>query len=403
MLALAVLCALAALGTPAPEAQAKDALTVMAIDIAADGTASTLRIKMTKSVKAEVSSLGQPYRIVVDLPKAEFRVPGEPAAVQPITGYRYGNLDAARSRIVLDADRPLLIRAARFEKSQDGLGQVLVIELEPTDAAGFGARPPAAGGSEPVASTGLGALVPKPKAADASKLTPVVVIDAGHGGLDSGAISPKGVREKDVVLAFARKLRDLLKESGRYKVLMTRDADTFISLGGRVAFARKHGASLFISIHADTVDDGRYYSAKGAAVYTRSSNPSDEAARRTALKENMSDIMAGVEVPEEQDAVTDILMDLVQRETRTHSTAFARTMVGQLKRATHMLPTPQREAEFYVLKAPEVPSVLVELGFVSNKEEEQTLVSETWRSKVAASMVTAVDEFFEARGSGLPF
>jgi N-acetylmuramoyl-L-alanine amidase len=231
---------------------------------------------------------------------------------------------------------------------------------------------------------------------------PLIVLDPGHGGIDTGAKAASGELEKDVVLQFALTLRKKLESSGKYRVAMTRSDDTFIPLSERVRFARSHGASLMISIHADAIprSEGQ---AEGATVYTLSENASDAEAARLAEAENKADVIAGVDLTAEPDDVANILVDLAQRETKTYSSQFARTLVGELKSTARLHKNPLKAAGFRVLTAPDVPSVLVELGYMSTKDDLKLLTSAAWQAKTAQALSAAVDTFFTprlARGAG---
>ena len=230
---------------------------------------------------------------------------------------------------------------------------------------------------------------------------PLVVLDPGHGGIDNGTHAPSGENEKEIVLEFGLLLRDKLEKTGKYRVVMTRTDDTFIPLADRVRLARQRQASLFISIHADALARGEG-DAQGATVYTLSETASDAEAARLAEAENKADVIAGVDLTAEPGDVADILIDLAQRETKTFSTQFARTLVGEIKSVARMHKNPLKSAGFKVLKAPDVPSVLVELGYVSNRGDLKLLTSEAWRSRTADSIVQAVDTFFTTRFAGAP-
>jgi N-acetylmuramoyl-L-alanine amidase len=219
----------------------------------------------------------------------------------------------------------------------------------------------------------------------------VVVLDPGHGGLDPGASSRSGTLEKDVVLAFARAVKENLEATQRYSVLMTRDSDSFISLADRVRFARRQHADLLIAIHADAL---RGPTVRGATVYTLSEKASDAEAQALAEKENGVDILAGVAHAEDSEQIAGILIDLTQRETKNSSVFLARRLVRQLKPVTLLTGHPHRSAGFRVLKAPDVPSVLLELGYLSNRADERLLRSTEWRRKMAKAMVGAVDSYF---------
>jgi N-acetylmuramoyl-L-alanine amidase len=225
---------------------------------------------------------------------------------------------------------------------------------------------------------------------------PVIVIDPGHGGIDSGAIAPSGAEEKDVVLAVAKKLAEKLERTRRFRVVLTRYDDTFLPLEERVKMARMNSAALFISIHADSISRGEG-EARGATVYTVSDRASDAEAAKLADKENKSDLIAGVDLSTKSSDVAGILVDLAHRETKNFSGTFARTLVGRMQAATRMHKSPLRSAGFIVLRAPDVPSVLLELGFLSHPEDVKLLASGAWRDRVTEAMVEAVQNFFESR------
>jgi N-acetylmuramoyl-L-alanine amidase len=223
-----------------------------------------------------------------------------------------------------------------------------------------------------------------------SSVRPLVVIDPGHGGKDPGAIGWKGVREKDLVLRFALDLRRMLEKAG-YRVRMTRSSDRFLTLAERVEFARRHDAHLFISIHADKFRTG---TAQGLAVYTLSEEASDAEAAELARSENAADIIDGVDLGAGMEAVRDILIDLALRETKNQSVHFARLLTRAVRPAARLRPRPVRSANFRVLRNPEVPAVLVELGYVSNPRDVRNMQSRAWRRRLAAALARAVDRYF---------
>ena len=229
---------------------------------------------------------------------------------------------------------------------------------------------------------------------------PLIVIDPGHGGPDTGTKAGGGeIMEKNVVLDFSVTLRDQLEKSGRYRVVMTRTDDSFIPLAERVKFARQRQAQLFISVHADALPKSEG-DVQGATVYTLSDTASDAEAAKLAEDENRSDVIAGIDLGKEPDDVADILFDLAHRETKTFSHAFARLLVGEMKSAVRLHKKPLKSAGFVVLKAPDVPSVLIELGYMTNRSDLKLLTSETWRNKAAGTMVLAVEQFFRTRIAG---
>jgi N-acetylmuramoyl-L-alanine amidase len=205
--------------------------------------------------------------------------------------------------------------------------------------------------------------------------------------------------EKDIVLDFTQRLREHIEKLGKYRVLMTRADDTFVPLGERVRIARNAGAALFVSIHADALPHGEG-DAQGASVYTVSDTASDSEAARLAEKENRADVIAGVDLKAEPDDVADILIDLAQRETRSYSVQFAHRLVAEMKTATRLHKKPLKSAGLRVLRAPDVPSVLVELGYVSNRGDLRSLLSTNWRDRTADSIAQAVDSYFATRMAG---
>jgi N-acetylmuramoyl-L-alanine amidase len=237
---------------------------------------------------------------------------------------------------------------------------------------------------------------PEPPAVQQAKdARPVIMIDPGHGGIDPGAAGSGHVVEKDLVLSFAQRLKKKLEASGRYKVLMTRDEDVFVSLGARVKAARAAQADLFISIHADSISGGQ--DVRGLTVYTGSERASDADSARLADRENKADAAAGVESGDMPDDVSDILQELTLRETRGFSHGFATRLVGEFDAVARLNKNPHRQARFQVLRAHDVPSVLVELGYLSSQKDLDQLMSEEWRLKMASAMAVAVDRFFAAR------
>jgi N-acetylmuramoyl-L-alanine amidase len=220
---------------------------------------------------------------------------------------------------------------------------------------------------------------------------PVIVIDAGHGGIDPGATGVNGVREKTITLAVARELRDALQASGRYQAYLTRDDDEFVALRERIKRGREARGSLFISLHADAM--GRH-GTRGASVYTLSETASDAEAEKLAAKENKSDIIVGTDLGQHDALVTSILIDLAQRDTKNKAIEFADVLSAELAAVSPLLRKHRRFAGFAVLKAPDVPSVLVELGYLSNPTDAANLASRAHRARLAGATVQAIDRYF---------
>ena len=365
---------------------------------------------LSKPVTFKVFTLAEPYRVIIDLPDVKFQLPAGLGRKGRglVTAYRYGLIGPGRARIVIDVNAPVLVDKSFVLKPQNGQPARLVIDLIRTDRSTFLAalnkRRSRQAAVKPRRKSSTPAVrLPSAKAPRGRRSKPVIVVDPGHGGIDPGAISKNGVSEKTIVFAFAKALHKALQATGRYKVVLTRRIDTYVPLRERVAIARRQAGDLFISIHADSLPRRSARGVSGATVYTLSEKASDNEAKALAAKENRSDIIAGVDLPKEADEVTNILIDLAQRETKNLSIAFANTMLKTLRGTTPLNKKPHRFAGFAVLKAPDVPSVLVELGYLSNRADEKLMVSRSWRKKVAVAMTKAVDNYFSKRIARVPF
>ena len=418
LLAAAFLLALAGL------ARAEDLAQVTGSRVAGNGVRTRFVADISRPVSYSVYVLPDPYRVMIDMPEVSFALPDGAGSkvLGLISEFRFGTLDQGRSRLVLDTDGPVLIEKSYIMKAKGKQPARIVVDLVRTSketflktyradeniAAGETPLPlaeeklaeaeevaPASGADAPGKNAtmreGDAPAKPKKKIAGRAKGRRLVVIDPGHGGIDSGAVSKAKTEEKTVVLDFGLILRDMLEATGRYEVEMTRDDDSFVTLKDRIRVARKHEADLFIAIHADTV---RGQSARGATVYTLSEKASDAEADALAQKENRADIIGGVDLGGESEEITDILIDLAQRETKNHSMFFAKRAVGELKSMTRMTGQPLRSAGFMVLKAPDVPSILIELGYLSSREDEALLTSEAWQRKIAGALNKAIDGYF---------
>jgi N-acetylmuramoyl-L-alanine amidase len=374
-----------------------DSLPV-ATDARLGGDEAQTRFVMDLSRKIDLHAftLADPYRVILDIPQVVFRLPpksGEGGRGM-ITAYRFGLVMQGGSRMVFDLAKPVRIEKAFVVDATDGAPARLVLDLAATDRENFLRRialDNRVARSEPPATN-----VPEPASGDPR---PLVVLDPGHGGIDTGTRAASGELEKDIVLDFTQRLREHIEKLGKYRVLMTRTDDTFVPLGERVRIARNAGAALFVSIHADALPHGEG-DAQGASVYTVSDTASDSEAARLAEKENRADVIAGVDLKAEPDDVADILIDLAQRETRSYSVQFAHRLVGEMKTATRLHKKPLKSAGLRVLRAPDVPSVLVELGYVSNRGDLHSLLSANWRDRTADSIAQAVDGYFATRMAG---
>jgi N-acetylmuramoyl-L-alanine amidase len=362
-----------------------------------DATRTRLVMDLSRPIEIAAFTLADPYRVVVDLPQVTFQLPGRTGeqARGLVKAFRYGLVMQGGSRIVIDATGPVRIDKAFVLPAVDSQPARLVLDLVPIDRTGFLRN--LALENRPVREARRTEREPAKRGNDGR---PLIVIDPGHGGPDTGTIASGGEMEKTIVLEFAQALSEKLEKSGKYRVLMTRTDDRLVPLGERVRFARHEGAALFVSIHADALASRNESDVRGATVYTLSETASDHEAARLAEDENKADLIAGVDLSSEPEEVADILIDLTQRETKNFSHHFARTLVGELKTAARLHRNPLKSAGFKVLKAPDVPSVLVELGYVSNKQDLKLMTSEAWRNRTSEAVAQAVNTFFSTRIAG---
>jgi N-acetylmuramoyl-L-alanine amidase len=395
---LGALVAAAGWAAGAPMAFAAPDSFPLATDVRLGGDETQTRFVMDLSRKIDlhVFTLADPYRVVVDIQQITFRLPAKAGESGRglIKAFRFGLVMPGGSRIVIDLGKPARVEKAFVVDPAEGAPARLVLELAATDREGF-LRKVAFDQRFARAQAPL----PREQKSSSGDVRPLIVLDPGHGGIDTGTKGSNGQVEKDIVLDFAKRLREKVESLGKYRVLLTRSDDTFVPLADRVRFAREAAAALLISIHADWLPR-REGDAQGATVYTLSETATDPAAARLAEQENRADVIAGVDLKDQPDDVAGILIDLAQRETKTFSTEFAHKLVGTIKRTTRLHKEPLKSAGFRVLRAPDVPSVLVELGYVSNKEDLQSLLSDNWRDRTADSMTTAIDGYFSTHIAG---
>ncbi len=415
------------------------ALTVDQIRLGVHPDRTRLVMDLSEAAAFRVFLLPGPYRMVIDLPTLEWRAGtlGRKGGTG-VVGLRQGRLAEGLSRVVFDLDRPVAIRDAFVLPRNGGAPDRLVVDFTPVPdslflkeknrihgtmardslterslpsalrmashgasvpaeallapAAGAIVRPPALPARKPGNLGGPPAASGSSPLAPSMAAPPVIVIDPGHGGMDPGAIGANGVHEKNVTLAIARELRDQLVRTGRYRVRMTRNSDIYLRLPERVAVARRESADLFISIHADSTDKR---GVRGASVYTLSEKASDAQTAKLAERENRVDLIAGVDLSHEDAQVANILVDLAMRETMNQSKYFANTLVYRMERSgLNLLENPHRFAGFAVLKAPDVPSILIESGFMSSPEEARMLSRPGYRRDIARSLVSGIDTYF---------
>jgi N-acetylmuramoyl-L-alanine amidase len=362
------------------------------VRLGGDDAQTRMVVDFTQKVEIRAFTLADPYRVVIDMPQVafQFRPKTGETGRGLIKAFRFGLVMPGGSRIVIDLARPVRIDKALVLDAANDQPARLVLDLTAIDREAFMGLAALDGRAPENHRT---APQPETKAGDPR---PLIVIDPGHGGIDNGTKAATGEMEKTIVLEFSLMLRDKLEKIGKYRAVMTRTDDSFVALGDRVALARARQASLFISIHADALARGEG-DAQGATVYTLSERPSDARAARLAEAENQADVIAGLDLSSEPKDVAGILIDLARRETKTFSVQFAQIVVSSMKASVRLHQHPLKSASFVVLKAPDVPSVLVELGFVSNKSDLKSLISSEWRERTADSIVHAVDTYFTTR------
>jgi len=358
-------------------------------------------LEISESVDYRMFVLPDPERLVIDFPEVTFVIPRQLAdrpTVGVIKGYRYGLFREGTSRVVLDLAGPAAVTRSFVLAPSEGKPYRIVLDLVPTTPAAFAeaarnARPTRAVRTEVARAPQVAPSVKAPAARAHGRH--VIVIDAGHGGIDPGATSYSGLYEKDIALTAARELRDRLTATGRYEVVLTRDRDMFVSLRERVRIGQERQADLFLSLHADSIAQKQL---RGAHVYSLSEEASDAAAAAVAAKENKADVIAGVDLGQYPVEVGSILLDLAQRDTNNVSAELADVLIREFRRAgVHLLRKPHRQAGFAVLKAPDVPSVLIELGFLSNPRDEAMLRDPAARATLLAAVARALDSHFARR------
>ena len=345
--------------------------------------------------------LANPYRLVLDMLEVDFELnPVSKKLTGGILGYRFGLLKPGISRVVIDLSKPFLVDKHFIIKPGAKPQSRLVIDLVPTTRSRYLADLKKSRNQEAVGRQKLKLVEQKHQTVDESQKkfpqkkiseSKIIVLDPGHGGVDPGAIGLQGTYEKKIVLLAAKTIKKILVKSGRYKVILTRKSDRFIPLKNRVAIARRAQADLFISLHADSIKNG---AVRGATVYTLSENASDREAAQLAERENKSDLIAGIDLNTESQEVTDILIDLVQRETMNQSAVFAGAVVKEITKKIKTHRRPHKFAGFAVLKALDIPSVLLEMGYLSNLEDETLLNTTRFQQKLGLAILIGLDRYF---------
>ncbi|WP_164730045.1 N-acetylmuramoyl-L-alanine amidase [Rhodomicrobium lacus] len=379
---------------------------VVSAQIGGDSQRTRFVAFISKAVEFRIFTMADPYRIVIDMPESDIQVPaGKGRGL--IFSSRSGLLAPGKSRIVIDLAEPALIEKSELLPPENDLPARLVIDLARTTHRSFLASAKAPPPPPKVEEAQSGALKP-----DAGDKRPIIVIDPGHGGIDAGAIGrASNTPEKDVTFDFGKKLAAKLEATARYRILLTRTSDVFVSLDDRAAMAVKAKADLLISIHADALDPKRLgvkalKEVRGGTIYTLSEEASDEQASVIAQNENKADVQAGVAseqtAPILSEDIASILNDLENRFKKNRSTAIAHYLIDHMKEKMKFNIRPQRSANFRVLKAHGVPAILIELGYLSNEDDEKLLISEDWRTAISSVLGEAVNAFMAERQAHIP-
>lgn len=391
MRVLVLILAVMLLGIPG--AAAKPSVSDIRIGQHPDKT--RLVLELSEAPNYRVFLLPNPYRVVIDLPELDWSVPESnlPVGAGAINALRFGLFAPGTSRVVLDLKQPVLVKSVFVLPPKDGRRHRFVVDVEPVSVAAFNAAPEerlGASSDKPLRTTQTAAAKVQPKTSGDRR--PTVVIDPGHGGVDPGATGVSGLLEKNIALDYAKELRRQLEATGRFRVVMTRDRDVFLKLRDRIKVAHQANGDLFVSLHANIHNSRKI---KGFSVYTLSEKSSDVEARNLAAKENKADIIAGFDLSEQTEVVRDILIDLAQRESKNQGNQFAADVVDEVGQVANLLGNPHRYAGFAVLKSPTIPSVLVEIGYLSNRAEEKRLRDESYRKKLMSALSRSISNYFQ--------
>jgi N-acetylmuramoyl-L-alanine amidase len=375
------------------------------------GAFTRLVIELSDSVEASAFLLPEPYRLVVDLPEIHWATDTVLPKTALISAVRAGVFQPGQSRLVIELGGPARLSQGFILPPTGATPWRFIVDLAPTseDLFQFAAVPNqvtkitvqgakqtgiAAKNQAPATPKDTAQQVdPKSLAKDkAGNRKIVVAIDPGHGGIDPGAISVSGVYEKNITLAAAQQLKAKLEATGRYRAVLTRNRDTSLVLRQRIDIARHAPADVFISLHADSISDKKI---RGLSVYTLSEKASDAEAAALAERENKADLIIGMDLTKESQDVRNILIDLAQRESMNLAARLATNLISELKREVTLLRNAHRFAGLVVLKAPDIPSVLIEMGYLSNKEEQSALMKESYRGKLMNAVVKGLDLYFK--------
>ena len=356
------------------------------------GTHTRLVLELSDTVDFSAFRLASPYRVVVDLPELDWTVTDAAAANSTglVKAVHFGLFQGGNGRMVIDLTGPAVVKSAFVLPRAPDAPFRLVMDIETTTKEKFMADlgPQHRIGTGRFANTTNGVQPVSQPVVPAPKNKTIIMIDPGHGGVDPGTIGQSGIYEKIITLAAAQQLKAKFESTGRYKVVLTRDKDVSLGLAERRELAHNVQADLFISLHADAIKDKTI---RGLSVYTLSDHASDKEAAQLAEQENDADRIIGIDLSRESQEVRHILVDLAQRESMNLATKLAGKLIGELQRETTLLRHVHRFARFAVLKSPDIPSVLIEMGYLSNRDDETALKTEPYRAKLMAAVVRGVE------------
>jgi N-acetylmuramoyl-L-alanine amidase len=366
-------------------------------------THTRMVLELSGEVDFSLFRLADPFRVVIDLPELDWAVGNAvPGPTGLVSAVRFGVFQQGVGRIVVDLAGPANIKNAFVLPATGGTPSRFVVDLEPMPRDGYMKL---MGPQHRMGNFGGASAQVQARAQTVEKAKPsqaeledketgrkkIIAIDPGHGGVDPGAIGVSGIYEKIITLAAAKQLKARLEGTGRYKVVLTRENDVSLGLAERREIARAAKADLFISLHADSMSDR---SMRGLSVYTLSEKASDKEAAALAEQENSADSIIGVDLSHESQEVRHILVDLAQRESMNIATRVATRLIDELQRETTLVRNSHRFARFAVLKSPDVPSVLIEMGYLSNRQDETALKKDAYRAKLVGAVTKAINAHF---------
>ena len=373
-------------------------LAAIAQDVSIDGirfgqNGDTTRfvLDLSKEIQPRIFLLSAPNRVVIDLPNTTWKQSNNVTASGVVEGYRHGLFSANVYRIVLDLNAAATVHKAFTLPARGGYGDRYVVDLKRSSQTQFNAAVKSTRANR-MSAVAVTASAPTPPVVRRSDGKRVIVVDPGHGGVDPGTLGRGGANEKTITLKISKAIKRQLEATGRYKVYLTREKDIYIPHRRRFGKAKMVGADLFISVHVDSIKNPKV---RGGTVYTLNEKASDSEAARLAAKENKSDVLAGVDLAETNNEVSNILIELAQRETMNSSARFAEILVPEMRQQVTMHKRGHRFANLLVLKSPDVPSVLVETGYITNKADARMLNSNEGARRISRAMSKAVDKYFE--------